>query len=79
MAGLWKNARSPRLDSPEDCIRACYLHASLRYVQRDFMTNTTLMRPYDESASRKFKRHLADLDRTALLGLIHDLYAAAIK
>ncbi len=26
----------------EDRIRACYLHACLRYVQRDFMTNTTL-------------------------------------
>jgi ATP-dependent DNA helicase RecG len=26
----------------EDRILACYLHACLRYVQRDFMTNTTL-------------------------------------
>lgn len=26
----------------EDRIRACYLHACLRYVQRDFMTNTSL-------------------------------------
>ena len=26
----------------EDRIRACYLHACLRYIQRDFMTNTTL-------------------------------------
>ncbi len=26
----------------EDRIRACYLHACLRYVQRDYMTNTTL-------------------------------------
>jgi predicted HTH transcriptional regulator len=25
-----------------DRLRACYLHACLRYVQRDFMTNTTL-------------------------------------
>ena len=25
-----------------DRIRACYLHASLRYVNRDYMTNTTL-------------------------------------
>ncbi|MDA8405177.1 MAG: putative DNA binding domain-containing protein [Desulfobacteraceae bacterium] len=25
-----------------DRIRACYLHAALRYVQRDYMTNTTL-------------------------------------
>lgn len=26
----------------EDRIRACYMHACLRYVQRDYMTNTTL-------------------------------------
>ena len=26
----------------EDRIRACYLHACLKYVQRDFMTNTSL-------------------------------------
>jgi predicted HTH transcriptional regulator len=26
----------------EDRVRACYLHACLKYVQRDFMTNTTL-------------------------------------
>jgi predicted HTH transcriptional regulator len=26
----------------EDKIRACYLHSCLKYVQRDFMTNTSL-------------------------------------
>ena len=26
----------------DDRVRACYLHAYLRYVQLDFMTNTTL-------------------------------------
>jgi len=25
-----------------DRVRACYLHASLKYIQNDFMTNTTL-------------------------------------
>jgi len=30
----------------EDRIRACYLHACLRYVQRDFMTNTTLRKRF---------------------------------
>ncbi len=61
-----------------------YLHACLRYVQRDFMTNTTLrqrfgieernsatasriiketleaslVRPYDEAASRQFMRYV---------------------
>ncbi|GAB6194454.1 hypothetical protein JCM39068_42070 [Desulfocastanea catecholica] len=65
-------------------MRACYLHACLKYVQRDFMTNSTLrqrfgieernsatasriiietlegglVRPYDESASRKFMRYV---------------------
>ncbi len=26
----------------EDRIRACYLHACLKYVQRDYITNTSL-------------------------------------
>ena len=34
--------RELREMSKEDRTRACYLHACLRYVQRDFMTNTTL-------------------------------------
>ena len=34
--------RELREMSKDDRIRACYLHACLRYVQRDFMTNTTL-------------------------------------
>lgn len=29
-----------------DRLRACYLHACLRYVQRDFMTNTTLRKRF---------------------------------
>ena len=65
-------------------IRACYLHACLKYVNRDYMTNTSLrdrfgievknsalasriiketlvadlIRPYDESASRKFMKYV---------------------
>ena len=34
----------------EDRIRACYLHACLRYVNRDFMTNTTLRERFGISA-----------------------------
>jgi len=34
--------RELREMAKEDRTRACYLHACLRYVQRDFMTNTTL-------------------------------------
>ena len=30
----------------DDRIRACYLHACLRYVQRNFMTNTTLRKRF---------------------------------
>lgn len=67
-----------------DRIRSCYLHACLRYVNRDYMTNTSLrerfgieiqnsatasrlikealeadrIRPYDESASRKFMKYV---------------------
>jgi hypothetical protein len=67
-----------------DRIRSCYLHACLRYVMRDHMTNTSLrerfgieahnsaiasriiketleiklIRPYDESASRKFMKYV---------------------
>lgn len=72
-----------KMDS-SDRIRAVYLHACLRYVQRDFMTNTSLrerfaidpknsavasrlikealnaevIRPYNEDASRKFKKYV---------------------
>lgn len=68
----------------DDRTRASYLHACLRHVQRDFMTNTTLrerfgiedknsatasriiketlearlIRPYDETASRKFMKYV---------------------
>jgi ATP-dependent DNA helicase RecG len=67
-----------------DRIRSCYLHACLRYVMRDHMTNTSLrerfgieshnsavasriiketletklIRPYDESASKKFMKYV---------------------
>ena len=34
----------------EDRIRACYLHACLRYVQRDFMTNGSLRERFGFSA-----------------------------
>lgn len=70
--------------SKTDRIRSCYLHACLRYVTRDHMTNTSLrerfgiephnsamasriiketletklIRPYNESASRKFMKYV---------------------
>jgi predicted HTH transcriptional regulator len=68
----------------KDRIRSRYLHACLRYVQRDYMTNTSLRSrfgieeknssmvsriisdaleakviiPYDDTASRKYKKYL---------------------
>jgi len=48
----------------EDRVRACYLHACLRYVNRDFMTNTTLrerfgIEPHNSAtASRLIKEAL---------------------
>jgi predicted HTH transcriptional regulator len=56
-----------------DRIRACYLHACLRYVQRDFMTNTTLRERFgiEEKNSSMASRIIRD---TADVGLIrcHD-------
>lgn len=36
-----------------DRVRACYLHACLRYVNRDFMTNTTLRERFGIDTSNK--------------------------
>jgi ATP-dependent DNA helicase RecG len=56
-----------------DRVRACYLHACLRYVQRDFMTNTTLRERFgiDERNSSMVSRIIRD---TIAAGLIvcHD-------
>ncbi len=40
-AVLFAHRELKKMDK-EDRTRACYLHACLKYVQRDFMTNTTL-------------------------------------
>ncbi|BEH08780.1 hypothetical protein GSUET_03920 [Geobacter sulfurreducens subsp. ethanolicus] len=56
-----------------DRIRACYLHACLRYVQRDFMTNTTRRERFgiEEKNSSMASRIIRD---TVAAGLIrcHD-------
>ena len=56
-----------------DRVRACYLHACLRYVQRDYMTNTTLRERFgiDEKNSSMVSRIIKD---TIAAGLIccHD-------
>ncbi|WP_308169348.1 ATP-binding protein [Acidithiobacillus ferriphilus] len=45
-----------------DRVRACYLHACLRYVQRDYMTNTTLRKRFgiDEKNSSMVSRVIKD-------------------
>lgn len=45
-----------------DRIRACYLHACLRFVQRDYMTNTTLRERFgiDEKNSSMVSRFIMD-------------------
>jgi len=57
----------------EDRIRACYLHACLKFVQRDFMTNTTLRERFgiEEKNSSMASRIIRD---TVTAGLIrcHD-------
>ena len=57
----------------DDRVRACYLHACLRYVQRDFMTNTTLRERFgiEDKNSAMASRIIKD---TIMAGLIrcHD-------
>jgi len=36
-----------------DRVRACYLHACLKYVQRDFLTNTSLRKRFDVQERNK--------------------------
>lgn len=52
-----------------DRIRACYLHACLRYVQRDYMTNTTLRERFgiDEKNSSMVSRIIKDAIEAGLI------------
>ncbi len=52
-----------------DRIRACYLHACLRYVQRDYMTNTTLRERFgiDEKNSSMVSRIIKDTVEAGLI------------
>jgi predicted HTH transcriptional regulator len=53
-----------------DRVRACYLHACLRYVQRDYMTNTTIRGRFgiEDKNSATASRIIKD---TLKAGLIH--------
>ncbi|MDA8153773.1 MAG: putative DNA binding domain-containing protein [Acidithiobacillus sp.] len=52
-----------------DRVRACYLHACLRYVQRDYMTNTTLRERFgiDEKNSSMVSRIIRDALEAGLI------------
>lgn len=52
-----------------DRVRACYLHACLRYVQRDFMTNTTLRERFgiEEKNSSMASRIIRDTIEAGLI------------
>ena len=54
-----------------DRVRACYLHACLRYVNRDFMTNTTLRErfgidPSNKSMASRYIREAIEADAIKL-------------
>ncbi|RLJ19732.1 transcriptional regulator [bacterium endosymbiont of Escarpia laminata] len=53
----------------DDRIRACYLHACLKYVQRDFMTNTTLRERFgiEEKNSSMASRIIRDTIEAGLI------------
>ena len=63
-AVLFAHKPLSKMEKP-DRIRACYLHACLRYVNRDYMTNTTLRERFgieaknSATASRLIKEALA--------------------
>lgn len=52
-----------------DHVRACYLHACLRYVQRDYMTNTSLRKRFgiDEKNSSMVSRIIKDTVEAGLI------------
>ncbi len=52
-----------------DRIRACYLHACLKYVQRDFMTNTTLRERFgiEDKNSSMASRIIRDAIKAGLI------------
>jgi Predicted transcriptional regulator containing an HTH domain and an uncharacterized domain shared with the mammalian protein Schlafen len=54
-------------------VRACYLHACLRYVQRDDMTNTTLRERFgiEEKNSSMVSRVIKDTIDAGLI-VCHD-------
>jgi ATP-dependent DNA helicase RecG len=65
----------------EDRINACYLHACLRYVQRDFMTNTTLRERFGitENNSAMASRIIKDTLTAQRIRLFDDTVGSKAK
>lgn len=55
-----------------DRVRACYLHASLRYIQNDFMTNTTLRERF--AIEQKNTAMVSRIIKEALVEKLIDIY-----
>jgi predicted HTH transcriptional regulator len=53
----------------DDRLRACYMHACLRYAQRDFMTNATLRKRFgiSEKNSSMVSRVIRDTVEAGLI------------
>ena len=65
----------------EDRIRACYLHACLKYVQRDFMTNTTLRERFgiEDKNSATASRIIKDASVAGLICCYDDSVGSKAK
>ena len=64
-----------------DRIRACYQHACLRYVQRDFMTNTTLRQRFgiEEKNRAMVSRIISDTISASLIVCYDDSVGTRAK
>jgi predicted HTH transcriptional regulator len=65
----------------EDRIRACYLHACLKYVQRNFMTNTTLRERFgiEDKNSATASRIIKDASIAGLIRCYDDSVGSKAK
>jgi predicted HTH transcriptional regulator len=65
----------------DDRIRACYLHACLKYVQRSFMTNTTLRERFgiEDKNSATASRIIKDTTQAGLIRCHDDSVGSKAK
>jgi hypothetical protein len=64
-----------------DRVRACYLHACLKYVERDFMTNTSLRERFgiEERNRAMVSRIIADTRAGNLIRCFDDTVGTKAK